>query len=131
MRKHSVSGNAFLCTYWDDVGRGNITDNEIRWAVKFAAQGLNYEDRGIPTTRVDTHSLRSGGACALKLSGYSDTEIQKMGRWAPKSTSFLEYIQQQLSTFSAGMAANMSKIQTFTNMEGMTTYEDLRMATIH
>ena len=40
------------------------------------------------------------------------------GRWAPKLTLFLEYIQQQLSAFSAGMAEKMSKIQTFTNMEG-------------
>ena len=55
----------------------------------------------------------------------------KMGRWAPKSTSFMEYIQQQLSTFSKGMSTNMSRIQKFTNMEGAVATEDLRAATIH
>ncbi len=62
------------------------------------------------TEQMDTHSLRSGGACALKLAGYDEVYIRKMGRWAPKSNAFLEYIQSQLSTFSAGMATRMSRI---------------------
>ncbi|KAL7525436.1 hypothetical protein ACHAXR_001004, partial [Thalassiosira sp. AJA248-18] len=131
IRRHSPSGKALLCAYWDSVGHGNVTDNNIRFAVKFAAGVLNYEARGIPIDRIDTHSLRSGGACALALAGYKDREIQKMGRWAPKSTSFMEYIQQQLSTFSAGMATQMSQVARFTNMEGTTVREDLRGPTIH
>ena len=121
---------AFVCSYWDDVGRGDVTDGAIRYAVKHAARMLDYKDRGIDLDRIDTHSLRLGGACALKMAGYSDTDIKKMGRWAPKSTSFLEYIQQQMSTFSAGMAANMSRIARFTNMEGAVVAEDLRAGTI-
>ena len=130
IRAHSRSGNAFLCSFWDEVGLGNVTDTQVRYAVKFAAQALGYPDRGIPVQRIDTHSLRSGGACALKLSGRDDVEIMKMGRWAPNSTSFMEYIQQQLSTFSAGMATDMSRIAVFTNMEGATNNEDLRPLTI-
>ena len=79
IRLHTRSDNAFLCSYWDDVGRGDVTDNNIRFAVKFAATSLRYPDRGIPIDRVDTHSLRSGGACALKLAGYDDIDIMKMG----------------------------------------------------
>jgi hypothetical protein len=131
IRKHSKTGNAFLCSYWDAVGRGDVTDGQISFAMKFAAGALNYPLRGIPIQRIDTHSLRSGGACALSLAGYKDHEIMKMGRWAPKSTSFMEYIQQQLSTFSKGMSTNMSRIQKFTNMEGAVATEDLRAATIH
>ena len=117
--------------YWDDICRGDVTDGNIRYAVKHAAAMLEYPDRGIPLKDVDTHSLRAGGACALKLAGYSDTDIKKMGRWRPKSTSFLEYIWEQLSTFSAGMAANMSRIARFTNMEGATTMEDRWASTIY
>ena len=131
IRQHSKSGNAFLCAYWDKVGLGNVTDNNIRFAIKFAARMLDYEARGIPLDRVDTHSLHSGGACALALAGYKDREIMKMGRWSPTSTSFMEYIQQQLSTFSAGMSANMSKVAMFTNMEGAIDRTDTRTATIH
>jgi len=107
-----------------------VTDSHIRYAVKFAARMLKYEDRGIPIDRIDTHSLRSGGACALALSGHSDREIMKMGRWAPTSKAFMEYIQQQLSTFSVGMAEKMSTVARFTNMEGLVTRDDLRASTL-
>ena len=40
--------NAFLCSYWDDVGRDGVTNNNIRYAVKFAAKALNYPGREIP-----------------------------------------------------------------------------------
>lgn len=131
IRTHCKSGEAMLCDYWDDLGEGHVTDVEMRKALKFGAGMLKYpEKRGIPIERVDTHSLRSGGACALKLSGHSDVEIKKMGRWAPRSTSFLEYIQQQLSTFTDGMSSAMSTIASFTNMEGTVTNEDRRQATI-
>ena len=45
-----------------------------------------FGTRGIPVDNVDPHSLRIGGEMALALSGYSDTQIQKMGRW--KGASF-------------------------------------------
>ena len=131
IRAHTNKKNAFLCSYWDDIGRADVTDSNIRYAVKFAAKMLKYEDRGIPLDRIDTHSLRSGGACALALSGYGDRDIMKMGRWAPDSKAFMEYIQQQLSTFSAGMADNMSRIARSMNMEGAVPTEDLRGTTVH
>ena len=130
IREHTRSNEAFVCSYWDEVGRGDVTDGAIRYAVKFAAAMLGCPARGIPIDRVDTHSLRSGGACAMKLSGHSDTEIKKQGRWAPDLTSFLEYIQQQLSTFAAGMATKMSRIARFTNVESSTTKDDWRESTI-
>ena len=93
--EHAKRGEgAFLCAYWDHLGHANVTDGAIRYAVKHAARMLDYPARGIPISRVDTHSLRSGGACALKLAGYGETEIKKMGRWALNSQAFLEYIQQ-------------------------------------
>ena len=130
VRRHSKSGKAFLCSYWDDIGRGNVTDDNVRYAVKVAAASLKYPERGIPIARVDTHSLRSGGACALKIAGYRDTVIQKMGRWKADSKAWLEYIQQQLSTFSAGMADAMGRVERFTNMEGAVVAEDLRGHTV-
>ena len=51
-------------------------------ALKFVTTVLNYPYlKGIPIDRVNTHSLRSGGANALLLAVYSDRDIQKMGRW--------------------------------------------------
>ena len=51
-------------------------------AMKAAASELDYfEEKGIPAEHVGTHSLRMGRVNALVLSGYSNTQIQKMGRW--------------------------------------------------
>ena len=60
--------------------------------------------------------LRSGGAQALSLAGYPDRVIQKMGRW--RSATFLEYISDQLSSFSQGMSTNMAKVLNFVNIAG-------------
>ena len=131
IRKHSKSGNAMLCAFWDKFGKGDVTDNMVRFAIKHAAAALDYPSRGIKIERVDTHSLRSGGACALSKAGRKPHEIMKQGRWAPTSLSFMEYLQEQLTSFSAGMSSEMSKIDVFTNMEGIGNDEDLRQATIH
>jgi hypothetical protein len=95
--------------YWTEDGqRQDATDNDIRRALKTAATALEYpETRGIPIDRVDTHSLRGGGANALSLNGYSDTQIQKLGRW--KGQSFKEYIRDELHSFAAGMSMAMRK----------------------
>ena len=131
IRKYTKNPNTLLGTYWDEVGRGSVTDGMIRIMLKFAANSLGYPARGIPLRRVDTHSLRSGGACALAQAGYSDRAIEKMGRWSPNSQSFKEYIQQQLSTFSQGMSKRMSEVPRFTNMEGTGKATNLRHTTVH
>ena len=119
IRQHS-SGNwaTELSAVFDkDGNRSDVADKHIRAALKKAAAFLEYpEKRGIPIERVDTHSLRIGGANALHLAGYSDREIQKMGRW--RGETFKEYVREQLSVFSEGMSKSMSKKMGFVNIEG-------------
>ena len=83
LRENGADTKTFLSAYYDDKGqRGDITNKDMSKALKAAATVLEYPTaKGIPIDRIDTHSLRSGGANALSLSGYSDTQIQKMGRW--------------------------------------------------
>ena len=131
IRRHTRNKNTLLNAYWDEVGQGAVTDANIRFAMKYSAAALRYDKRGIPIDRIDTHSCRSGGACAMKLAGYDDSAIRKQGRWAPNSNAFMEYIQQQLSTFTKGMAERMRAVDVFTNMEGGVTREDLRPSTIY
>ena len=79
-RKASVSDwKIWLSEYWDDIKNCcDITDEDIRQNLNFAAMELDYfGTRLIPVDNFDTHSFRSGGAMALNLSGYSDTQIQK------------------------------------------------------
>ncbi|KAL7425512.1 hypothetical protein ACHAXH_000039 [Discostella pseudostelligera] len=84
IRQHSKQQQEYLSTYWmtpTDLG-SSVTAEHISKSLKLAAAMLQYPSKkGIPIQRINTHSLRSGGANVLALSGYSDTEIQKMGRW--------------------------------------------------
>ena len=72
--------------------------------------------KGIPIQWINTHLLRSGGANALALAGYSDTQIQKMGRW--KGATFKEYIREELACFSMGMSTDMKRKFNFVNIVG-------------
>lgn len=95
----------FMSAFWVDGIRYDVTDHDMRDNFKWAGKELFYPtNRGIPIERIDTHSLRGGGANALSLSGYSDTQIQKMGRW--KGKTFKEYIREDLHCFSEGMSRN-------------------------
>ena len=129
IQQHSTSGNALLCAFWDEIGRGDVTDGMVRFSVKYAATGLDYSARGIPIDRIDTQSLQSGEACALSIAGFKPHEIMKMGRWAPNRLSSMTYIQQQLATFFTGMLTEMSKITPFITMKGATNSDYLRAGT--
>jgi hypothetical protein len=88
-----------------------------------AATLLAYpETRGIPIELIDTHSLRCSGANALALSGFSDTQIQKMGRW--RGATFKEYIREQLACYSEGMTKKMKRNFKFVNVHG-NAYHDV------
>ena len=71
-------------------------------------------NRGCPIDRINTHSLRSGGANSLSLAGYKEHQIQKMGRWSGKT--FKEYISEQLSNFSDGMSTDMATHHDYVNI---------------
>ena len=82
-----------------------------------AATLLAYpKTRGIPIELVDMHSLRCGGANALALLGFSDTQIQKMGHW--REATFKEYNQEQLACYSEGMTTKMKRNFKFVNVHG-------------
>jgi len=121
IREHSNDGDLGICAFFNGGCQFDVNDNDIRQALKFAAAELDYPERGIPIDRVDTHSLRSGGANALSLAGYADRAIQKMGRW--RSSTFLEYISDQLSAFSKGMSTSMSKVLGFVNIAGGVSHD--------
>jgi hypothetical protein len=77
-----ANSKTFLSAYYNDKGqRRDITNKYVSKALKVAATALDYPTvKGIPVNRINTHSLRSGGANALSLAGYSDTHRSK--RWA-------------------------------------------------
>ena len=107
-----------LSAHYEGNGKErHLTDKDVSAGVKAAASALNYPTtRGIPIDRIDTHSLRSGGANALHLAGYSDRQIQKMGRW--RGETFKEYIREELSCFATGMSKDMQRRFHYMNVAG-------------
>ena len=82
IRKKLSNKKTYLSAYWVGGRRKYLSDENTSTALKFSATALNCPSlKGIPVDIVDTHSLRSGGANALSLAGYSDRDLQKMGRW--------------------------------------------------
>ena len=105
-----------LCDYWDGMQWRQITSNNITLAVKVAVLRLNLEDQGITPNYGGSHSLRAGGAMALKLNGISDTLIKKAGRWT--SMDFLQYIHSQIGHLSAGLSLKMNTQVPLRNVSG-------------
>jgi hypothetical protein len=86
----------------------------MRSNIRQAVTHLNLHLAGIDPDLVGVHSLRAGGAMALKLTGARDTTIMKIGRWT--SLTFLQYIHNQIAHLSNDLAQNMSTTLNFTNI---------------
>ena len=94
---------------WKSVSRQAIVS-----IIKRGATELKLSNRGIDPDLLGSHSLRAGGAMALKLQHYEDTLIQKLGRWS--STTWLQYSHTQIAHLSKGVAAKMSEDLPFYNI---------------
>ena len=115
IRDITESKTEWLSAFKGEKGIQHVVAKDISQALKFAAGKLDYPGkRSMPIDRIDTHSLRAGGANALSLSGFSEHQIQKMGRW--RSATFKEYISDQLSSFTDGMSKAMSQTFQFVNI---------------
>jgi hypothetical protein len=126
---HGASMKTILSAYYHNSKRDDVTSDHISKALKLAATALEYPIlKGIPIDRINTHSLRSGGANALALAGYSDTQIQKMGRW--RGATFKEYIRNELACFSSGMSRDMKQKFGFVNVLG-NAFSDITDACIN
>jgi hypothetical protein len=123
IRENSRDQKALLLAIYVKGVRYDVTGDDISKGLKMAATLLNYPSTwGVPIERINTHSLRSGGANALALSGYSDTQIQTMGRW--KGATFKEYIREELTCYLAGMSLEMKWNFKFVNISG-NAYNDV------
>jgi hypothetical protein len=117
LRQHGAAKKTILSAYYYGGKRFDVTANHISAALKLAASALEYPiQKGISINRINTHSLRSGGANALALAGYSDTQIQKMGRW--RGATFKEYVRNKLACFSMGMSKDMKQKFGFVSLLG-------------
>ncbi len=123
IHKNGGDNKALLSAFYLDETCYDVTREDISKGLKMAMMLLHYpEMRGIPIECINTHSLQSGSANTLALSGYFNTQIQKMGRW--KGATFKEYIREELACYSAEMSSNMKQSFKFVNVSG-NAYNDI------
>jgi hypothetical protein len=123
LRDHNAGRKTLLSAFFHKGARYDVCGEDVSKGLKLAATILQYPStRGIPIDQIDTHSLRSGGANELALSGYLDTQIQKIGHW--KGATFKEYIREELACYSAGMTTNMKRNFKIVNISG-NAYHDV------
>ncbi len=117
IRENKGDHKTLLSAFYLDGVQYDVTGDNISKGLKMAATLLHYpSSRGIPIEGINTHSLCSGGTNALALSGYSNTQIQKMGRW--KGATFKEYIKEELACYSTGLSLRMKRSFKFVNILG-------------
>ena len=91
-----------------------VTPTQIIKRVRGVVAELHLEKHGIDPDLVGAHSLRAGGAMALKLHGIDDTTIMKIGRWT--SLTFLQYIHNQIAHLAKDISTKMSIELPFVNV---------------
>ena len=108
------SEDPLLCDYYENDKWHSVQSALIVKVVRTAAKLLNLGDQGIDPDLIGAHSLRAGGAMALRLNGYDDTTIMKMGRWT--SLTFTQYIHNQIAHLATDMSRKMSMPLPFLNI---------------
>ena len=110
-----------LCSFMDKGVWRYVESSDVVRMVKSTVSALHLEKTGLDPNLVAAHSLRAGGAMALKLHGYSDTTIAKMGRWT--SLTFLQYIHNQIACLSRDISRKMSMELPFVNIAAIKQYQ--------
>ena len=108
--------NNYICDVFSTETKSwhQITPANMMTTIRNAVTNLNLKETGLDPDLIGVHSLRAGGAMALKLQGEEDTTIMKMGRWT--SLTFLQYIHNQIAHLSKGISNKMSKKLDFQNI---------------
>jgi hypothetical protein len=113
---HKGTTDNLICDVWNKMKQTwiSITSTEMRKHLRQSVADLNLKQQGIDPDLIGVHSLRAGGAMALKLSGSDNMTIMKLGRWT--SLTFLQYIHNQIAHLSAELSQNMSTNLHYTNI---------------
>ena len=85
---------------------GHVTSSMVRSLVRSSVAALGLHRQGIKASDVGSHSLRAGGAMAMKLNGCDLVTIMKSGRWT--SLTFLTYIHNQIAHLGANITHRMA-----------------------
>ena len=108
------SDETLLCSYYKNKSWHMVESKHMVAGVRTTVTKLQLNTQGIDPDLVGAHSLRAGGAMALKLHGYDDMTIMKMRWWT--SLTFLQYIHNQIAHLAKDICTRMSIELPFVNI---------------
>ena len=115
LKVQGASDLSEVCLFEDERGRTSLLQaTHIRSRLRAVVAVIGSESLGFDKDDIGLHSLRSGGAMAMFLSGISVIVIQRVGRWS--SEAFLEYIREQLESFTLDVSKKMLCFEEFLNL---------------
>jgi hypothetical protein len=105
-----------ICSYRLNGIRLEVTAAQVtRLLRKVCSANGQINKYGFTKEEMGTRSIRSGAAMSLAVQGgHTDEKIRILGRW--KSLAFLTYIRPQVLEWSGGMAEDMAKTKSFTDV---------------
>jgi hypothetical protein len=111
-----INENSEVCLFQEKTNSITmIRADHVRSKLRAIVELIGEESLGFQKDDIGLHSIRSGGAMAMFLSGTSVIIIMRIGRWS--SEAFLEYIRDQVENFTCGVSQNMLKYEEFLNLK--------------
>jgi hypothetical protein len=110
-----ASMDSKVCAFDSKQGRLPIKADHVRIWLRSVAELVGEDKLGFNKDELGLHSIRSGGAMAMFMSGISTIIIQRVGRWS--SEAFLEYIRDQIESFTSGVSQKMIDVNHFHHLE--------------
>ena len=106
--------STLLCSVAKYGGLIPVKSHYIIAAVRAKEKMLKLNLQAINPDLIGAHYFLARGASALKLHGYDDTTIMKMGRWM--SLTFLKYIHNQIAHLSKDITQKIRMPLPFVNV---------------
>ena len=101
-----------ICSFLTEDGKVTfINSAQVLPRLRAIVEKIGKTKLGFIKDDIGMHLLRSGGAMAMFLSRVPTIIIMRIGRWS--SEAFLEYIREQVESFTFGVSRKMTKFEHF------------------
>jgi hypothetical protein len=101
-----------ICKFKNDNGTiSEINSAQVLPHLRAIIRLMGESNLGFKPEDTGLHGIRSGGAMAMFLANVSEVIIQRVGRWS--SNAFLEYIREQVDSFTYGVSKKMLQNEHF------------------
>ncbi len=100
-----------VCAVWRHGRLDKIASTQVLLALRATSKAVGRARLGFKPSKMGTHSLHSGAAMEMYLTGVPVYTIMLIGRWS--SNAFLRYIRKQVEQFLRHVAKQMLTFRSF------------------